>query len=95
EAFVLNPAIGKFQHELSTKWVLNTVSTLAHVLLGKILQNHMLDLLLGQILQNHMLDLFIANYKFFGGHWLCCRWERERRPSNLDCRRRWFCSAGE
>ncbi|XP_027955209.1 LOW QUALITY PROTEIN: glucokinase regulatory protein [Eumetopias jubatus] len=33
----------KFQHELSTKWVLNTVSTGAHVLLGKILQNHMLD----------------------------------------------------
>ncbi|XP_034515621.1 glucokinase regulatory protein isoform X2 [Ailuropoda melanoleuca] len=36
--------IQKFQHELSTKWVLNTVSTGAHVLLGKILQNHMLDL---------------------------------------------------
>ncbi|XP_077630242.1 glucokinase regulatory protein [Crocuta crocuta] len=35
--------IQKFQHELSTKWVLNTVSTGAHVLLGKILQNHMLD----------------------------------------------------
>nr|NP_001273995.2 glucokinase regulatory protein [Canis lupus familiaris] len=36
--------IQKFQHELSTKWILNTVSTGAHVLLGKILQNHMLDL---------------------------------------------------
>lgn len=36
--------VQKFQHELSTKWVLNTVSTGAHVLLGKILQNHMLDL---------------------------------------------------
>ncbi|XP_046519381.1 glucokinase regulatory protein isoform X1 [Equus quagga] len=36
--------IQKFQHELSTNWVLNTVSTGAHVLLGKILQNHMLDL---------------------------------------------------
>lgn len=36
--------IQKFQHELSTKWVLNTVSTGAHVLLGKILQNHTLDL---------------------------------------------------
>uniref|UniRef100_A0A2K5FA73 Glucokinase regulator n=1 Tax=Aotus nancymaae TaxID=37293 RepID=A0A2K5FA73_AOTNA len=36
--------IQKFQRELSTKWVLNTVSTGAHVLLGKILQNHMLDL---------------------------------------------------
>ncbi|KAM9635502.1 LOW QUALITY PROTEIN: glucokinase regulatory protein [Trichechus inunguis] len=36
--------IQKFQHELSTKWVLNAVSTGAHVLLGKILQNHMLDL---------------------------------------------------
>uniref|UniRef100_A0A384CUJ6 Glucokinase regulatory protein n=2 Tax=Ursus maritimus TaxID=29073 RepID=A0A384CUJ6_URSMA len=36
--------IQKFQHELSTKWVLNTVSTGAHVLLGKILQNYMLDL---------------------------------------------------
>ncbi|XP_011899616.1 PREDICTED: glucokinase regulatory protein isoform X2 [Cercocebus atys] len=36
--------VQKFQRELSTKWVLNTVSTGAHVLLGKILQNHMLDL---------------------------------------------------
>ncbi|XP_043843914.1 glucokinase regulatory protein [Dromiciops gliroides] len=36
--------IQKFQHELSTKWVLNTVSTGAFVLLGKILQNYMLDL---------------------------------------------------
>ncbi|XP_036604858.1 glucokinase regulatory protein isoform X2 [Trichosurus vulpecula] len=36
--------IQKFQRELSTKWVLNTVSTGAHVLRGKILQNHMLDL---------------------------------------------------
>ncbi|KAM5293460.1 glucokinase regulatory protein [Ctenodactylus gundi] len=44
--------IQKFQHELSTKWVLNTVSTGAHVLLGK-------------ILQNHMLDLRIANSKLF------------------------------
>ncbi|XP_073905493.1 glucokinase regulatory protein isoform X2 [Castor canadensis] len=39
--------IQKFQRELSTKWVLNTVSTGAHVLLGKILQNHMLDLRIG------------------------------------------------
>ncbi|XP_052602119.1 glucokinase regulatory protein isoform X4 [Peromyscus californicus insignis] len=44
--------IQKFQRELSTKWVLNTVSTGAHVLLGK-------------ILQNHMLDLRIANSKLF------------------------------
>ncbi|XP_058523415.1 glucokinase regulatory protein [Ochotona princeps] len=36
--------IQKFQCELSTKWVLNTVSTGAHVLLGKILQNHMLEI---------------------------------------------------
>lgn len=36
--------VQKFQHELSTKWVLITVSTGTHVLLGKILQNHMLDL---------------------------------------------------
>uniref|UniRef100_F6Z539 Glucokinase regulator n=1 Tax=Monodelphis domestica TaxID=13616 RepID=F6Z539_MONDO len=36
--------IQKFQRELSTKWVLNTVSTGAHVLRGKILYNHMLDL---------------------------------------------------
>ncbi|KAM9061700.1 glucokinase regulatory protein isoform 2-T2 [Sarcophilus harrisii] len=36
--------IQKFQRELSTKWVLNTVSTGAHVLCGKILHNHMLDL---------------------------------------------------
>uniref|UniRef100_G7PLW9 Glucokinase regulatory protein n=1 Tax=Macaca fascicularis TaxID=9541 RepID=G7PLW9_MACFA len=39
-----NLPVRKFQRELSTKWVLNTVSTGAHVLLGKILQNHMLDL---------------------------------------------------
>ncbi|KAM6180355.1 glucokinase regulatory protein [Erethizon dorsatum] len=39
--------VQKFQRELSTKWVLNTVSTGAHVLLGKILQNHMLDLRIG------------------------------------------------
>ncbi|KAM9200951.1 LOW QUALITY PROTEIN: glucokinase regulatory protein [Dugong dugon] len=39
--------IQKFQHELSTKWVLNAVSTGAHVLLGKILQNHMLYLRIG------------------------------------------------
>ncbi|KAM9721956.1 LOW QUALITY PROTEIN: glucokinase regulatory protein [Dama dama] len=38
--------IQKFHHELSTKWVLNTVSTGAHVLFGQILQNHMLDLLI-------------------------------------------------
>ncbi|KAH0517246.1 Mas-related G-protein coupled receptor member X2 [Microtus ochrogaster] len=44
--------VGKFQRELSTKWVLNIVSTGAHVLLGK-------------TLQNHMLDLRIANSKFF------------------------------
>lgn len=36
--------VQKFQRELSTKWVLNTVSTGAHVLLGKILQNHMLEI---------------------------------------------------
>ncbi|XP_004839267.1 glucokinase regulatory protein isoform X5 [Heterocephalus glaber] len=40
-------SLPKFQRELSTKWVLNTVSTGAHVLLGKILQNHMLDLHIG------------------------------------------------
>ncbi|XP_015335321.1 glucokinase regulatory protein isoform X2 [Marmota marmota marmota] len=39
--------IQKFQRELSTKWILNTVSTGAHVLLGKILQNYMLDLRIG------------------------------------------------
>ncbi|XP_064428074.1 glucokinase regulatory protein [Mirounga angustirostris] len=44
--------IQRLQHELSTKWVLNTVNTGAHVLLGK-------------ILQNHMLDLCIRNSKFF------------------------------
>uniref|UniRef100_A0A8C8SPT5 Glucokinase regulator n=1 Tax=Pelusios castaneus TaxID=367368 RepID=A0A8C8SPT5_9SAUR len=36
--------IQKFQRELSTKWILNTVSTGAHVLKGKILHNHMVDL---------------------------------------------------
>ncbi|XP_041496082.1 glucokinase regulatory protein-like [Microtus oregoni] len=44
--------VQKFQHELSTKWVLNTVSTGADVLLGK-------------TLQNHMLDFHIANSKLF------------------------------
>ncbi|XP_048209177.1 glucokinase regulatory protein isoform X2 [Perognathus longimembris pacificus] len=39
--------VQKFQRELSTKWILNTVSTGAHVLLGKILQNYMLDLRIG------------------------------------------------
>lgn len=34
----------KFQWELSTKWILNTVSTGAHVLKGKILHNHAVDL---------------------------------------------------
>uniref|UniRef100_A0A8D0L9P0 Glucokinase regulator n=1 Tax=Sphenodon punctatus TaxID=8508 RepID=A0A8D0L9P0_SPHPU len=36
--------IQKFQRELSTKWILNTVSTGAHVLKGKILRNYMVDL---------------------------------------------------
>uniref|UniRef100_A0A674II72 Glucokinase regulator n=1 Tax=Terrapene triunguis TaxID=2587831 RepID=A0A674II72_9SAUR len=36
--------IQKFQRELSTKWILNTVSTGAHVLKGKILHNYMVDL---------------------------------------------------
>ncbi|XP_012869038.1 PREDICTED: glucokinase regulatory protein [Dipodomys ordii] len=44
--------VQKFQRELSTKWVLNTVSTGAHVLLGK-------------SLHNYMLDLRIANSKLF------------------------------
>ncbi|EGV98342.1 Glucokinase regulatory protein [Cricetulus griseus] len=44
--------VQKFQRELSTKWVLNTVSSGAYVLLGK-------------ILQNHLLDLRIANSKLF------------------------------
>ncbi|KAI4577404.1 hypothetical protein MJT46_003239 [Ovis ammon polii x Ovis aries] len=38
--------IQKFQYELSTKRVLNTMIIGAHVLLGQILQNHMLDLLI-------------------------------------------------
>uniref|UniRef100_A0A452ICX5 SIS domain-containing protein n=1 Tax=Gopherus agassizii TaxID=38772 RepID=A0A452ICX5_9SAUR len=36
--------IQKFQRELSTKWILNTVSTGAHVLKGKILHNYMVNL---------------------------------------------------
>ncbi|KAB0357800.1 hypothetical protein FD754_001956 [Muntiacus muntjak] len=44
--------IQKVQHKLSTKWVLNTMSTGAHVLFA-------------QILQNHMLDLLIHNFKLF------------------------------
>ncbi|NXW62417.1 GCKR protein, partial [Eurystomus gularis] len=39
--------IQKFQRELSTKWILNTVSTGAHVLKGKILRNCMVDLRIG------------------------------------------------
>ncbi|XP_062979717.1 glucokinase regulatory protein isoform X2 [Elgaria multicarinata webbii] len=35
--------IQRFQRELSTKWILNTVSSGAHVLKGKILRNHMVD----------------------------------------------------
>lgn len=37
----------KFQQELNTKWILNTVSTRAHILKGKILCNCMVDLLIG------------------------------------------------
>lgn len=37
----------KFQRELSTKWILNTVSTGAYVLKGKILRNCMVDLRIG------------------------------------------------
>ncbi|KFV77100.1 Glucokinase regulatory protein, partial [Dryobates pubescens] len=44
--------IQKFQRELSTKWILNTVSTGAYVLKGK-------------ILRNCMVDLRIANSKLF------------------------------
>ncbi|NXX49302.1 GCKR protein, partial [Tricholaema leucomelas] len=39
--------IQKFQRELSTKWILNTVSTGAYVLKGKILRNCMVDLRIG------------------------------------------------
>nr|XP_056708409.1 glucokinase regulatory protein [Euleptes europaea] len=35
--------IQRFQRELSTKWILNTVSTGAHVLKGKVLRNYMVD----------------------------------------------------
>ncbi|XP_069461547.1 glucokinase regulatory protein isoform X2 [Ambystoma mexicanum] len=35
--------IQKFQRELSTKWILNTVSTGAHVLKGKVFRNYMVD----------------------------------------------------
>ncbi|XP_061666520.1 glucokinase regulatory protein isoform X2 [Syngnathoides biaculeatus] len=40
------PTFGKIQHmwELSTKLVLNAVSTGAHILKGKVYQNHMIDL---------------------------------------------------
>ncbi|NXG47225.1 GCKR protein, partial [Psilopogon haemacephalus] len=39
--------IQKFQRELSTKWILNTVSTGAYILKGKILRNCMVDLRIG------------------------------------------------
>ncbi|KFP49950.1 Glucokinase regulatory protein, partial [Cathartes aura] len=39
--------IQKFQQELNTKWILNTVSPRAHILKGKILCNCMVDLLIG------------------------------------------------
>ncbi|XP_054845448.1 glucokinase regulatory protein [Eublepharis macularius] len=45
--------IQRFQRELSTKWILNTVSTGAHVLKGK-------------ILRNYMVDLKVSNSKLFG-----------------------------
>ncbi|XP_048363603.1 glucokinase regulatory protein isoform X2 [Sphaerodactylus townsendi] len=35
--------IQRFQRELSTKWILNTVSTGAHVLKGKVFRNYMVD----------------------------------------------------
>lgn len=35
--------IQKFQRELSTKWILNTVTTGAHVLKGKVFRNYMVD----------------------------------------------------
>ncbi|MEE6519412.1 hypothetical protein FKM82_031217 [Ascaphus truei] len=35
--------IQKFQRELSTKWILNTVSSGAHVLKGKVYKNYMVD----------------------------------------------------
>ncbi|XP_029452225.1 glucokinase regulatory protein isoform X2 [Rhinatrema bivittatum] len=35
--------IQSFQRELSTKWILNTISTGAHVLKGKIYRNYMID----------------------------------------------------
>ena len=74
----------KFQRELSTKWVLNTVSTGAHVLLGK-------------MLQNHMLDLRIANSKLF---WRTLAMLQvgacQETPPNPDCHRRcFFCNVGE
>lgn len=43
----------RFQRELSTKWILNTVSTGAHLLKGK-------------ILRNYMVDLKVSNSKLFG-----------------------------
>ncbi|XP_020374955.1 glucokinase regulatory protein [Rhincodon typus] len=36
--------IQMFQHELSTKWILNAISTGAHVLKGKVYYNFMIDL---------------------------------------------------
>ncbi|XP_075811918.1 glucokinase regulatory protein [Microtus pennsylvanicus] len=54
----------KFQRELSTKWVLNTVSTRAHVLLGKTLQNHMLNF---RIANSKLFWRALAMLQWFSG----------------------------
>ncbi|XP_067841374.1 glucokinase regulatory protein [Heptranchias perlo] len=45
--------IQKFQYELSTKWMLNAISTGAHLLKGK-------------VYYNYMIDLKVSNSKLFG-----------------------------
>ncbi|CAM4529046.1 glucokinase regulatory protein [Caretta caretta] len=57
--------IQKFQRELSTKWILNTVSTGAHVLKGKILHNYMVDL---RISNSKLFRRALSILQRFTGH---------------------------
>ncbi|XP_034966703.1 glucokinase regulatory protein isoform X3 [Zootoca vivipara] len=57
--------IQRFQRELSTKWILNTVSTGAHVLKGKILRNYMVDL---RVSNSKLFWRAVSILQRFSGH---------------------------
>ncbi|XP_060107758.1 glucokinase regulatory protein isoform X2 [Heteronotia binoei] len=57
--------IQRFQRELSTKWILNTVSTGAHVLKGKILRNYMVDL---KVSNSKLFRRAVSILQRFTGH---------------------------